>query len=84
MRSDIFSSIDAIKRAEEKSFRPVMEMYRDRSQKLRNDTDQIYAFQVEPQRLMMNDCSEVARILLESIEISFEDTAYVTNQPSLR
>lgn len=33
---------------------------------------------------MMNDAAEVARHLLSSIEILFEDQAYVSNQPSLR
>ena len=41
MKNDIMSSIDAIRKAEEKNFRPVMDMYKERSGRLRNDSGQI-------------------------------------------
>lgn len=71
MRSDIYSSVKAINAVDEKSFRPVMDTYKERAERLYREMNGLEHEPLNHSQLTMNDPREVTRGILGMIEITF-------------
>lgn len=73
MKEDILTSLDLIKEADEKSFRPVMEAYKKDTKKFRHTTNKISIPAVACKKLVLNDLNEVRESIIGSIHVEFRN-----------
>jgi hypothetical protein len=73
MREDIVGSIEVIKSAEERAFRPVMESYKEKLAVLRSTSSEFGKSIGIVKEVVFNDVEQVGRRLVESMQVRLQD-----------
>lgn len=73
MKEDVLGSIEVIKSAEERAFRPVMESYKEKLSIFRMTSSEFSRSAIPLKQVIFNDVEQIGKRLLESIQVRLQE-----------